>query len=101
MVELLRELRRTRGMTALGILRLVATLRAKNVKIRPSLGITTKSDFVFAQPRPEPDMSNLSPEQQCSEEFTVKRKTLAGSLSHTRLKARHKITHGRNVWQRL
>ena len=38
-------------MTALGILRLVATLRAKNVKIRPSLGITIKSDFVFAQPK--------------------------------------------------
>jgi hypothetical protein len=37
-----------RGMTAPGILRLVVTLRAKNVKIRPSLGITTKSDLVFA-----------------------------------------------------
>jgi hypothetical protein len=43
-----------RGITAPGILRLVVTFRAKNAKSRPALGITTKSDFVFAQPRPKP-----------------------------------------------
>jgi hypothetical protein len=42
-----------RGMTAPRISRLVVALRAKKAKIRPSLGITTKSDFVFTQPRPK------------------------------------------------
>jgi putative tryptophan/tyrosine transport system substrate-binding protein len=31
----------------------------KNAKIRPALGITTKSDFVFAQPRPRADLSRI------------------------------------------
>jgi hypothetical protein len=34
-------------------LRLVVARREKNAKIRPPLGITTKSEFVFAQPGPE------------------------------------------------
>jgi hypothetical protein len=42
----------SRSITAPGISGLVVTLRAKKAEIRPSLGITTKSDFVFAQPRP-------------------------------------------------
>jgi putative ABC transport system substrate-binding protein len=42
-------------MTAPGILRLVVRFTAKNAKIRPALDITTKSDFVFAQPRPTAD----------------------------------------------
>jgi hypothetical protein len=32
--------------------------RAKNAKICLPLGITTKSDFVFAQPRPKADIGS-------------------------------------------
>ena len=38
------------GITAPGILSPVVMPRAKNPKIRPPLGITTKSYFVFTQP---------------------------------------------------
>jgi len=41
-----------RGIIAPGILGSVVMWRAKNGKICLPLGITTKSDFVFAQPRP-------------------------------------------------
>jgi hypothetical protein len=44
-----------RGISAPGILRFVVVLRAKNPKIRSPLAIRTKSDFVFAQPRPVAD----------------------------------------------
>src|SRR2546428_1516534 len=49
------------GITAPRILRLVVALRENNAKIRPSLGITTKSDFVFAQPRPIGDIGRRQP----------------------------------------
>jgi len=45
-----------RGITAPRILRLMVTLRAKNAKIRPSLGVMSKSDFVFTQSRPAEDI---------------------------------------------
>jgi hypothetical protein len=41
-----------RGIIAPGILGSVVMRREKNGKICLPLGITTKSDFVFAQPRP-------------------------------------------------
>jgi hypothetical protein len=50
-----------RGMTAPGILRLVVTLRAKNSKIHPPLGVTTKSDFVFTQPGSQAGVLIASP----------------------------------------
>jgi hypothetical protein len=48
-----------RGITAPGILGSVVMRRAKNAKICLPLGITTKSDFVFAQPRPTTDISEI------------------------------------------
>ena len=41
-----------RGITVPGILGSVVMRRARNIKICLLLGMTTKSDFVFAQPRP-------------------------------------------------
>src|SRR5262249_20912974 len=41
-----------RGITAPGILASMVMRRAENAKICLPLGIATKSDFVFAQPRP-------------------------------------------------
>src|SRR5262245_6213010 len=43
------------AIAAPGILGSVVMRRAKNGKICLPLGITTKSDFVFTQPRPGPD----------------------------------------------
>jgi hypothetical protein len=51
-----------RGITAPRILRLMVTLRAKNAKIRPSLGVVSKSDFVFTQSRPAEDIHERRPQ---------------------------------------
>src|SRR5215468_10152191 len=48
-----------RGITAPGILSPTIVRRAKKAKIRLPLGITTKSDFVFAQPRPKGDIEPI------------------------------------------
>jgi hypothetical protein len=45
------------GITAPGILGSTVMRRAKKAKICLLLGITTKSDFVFAQPRPKADIA--------------------------------------------
>jgi hypothetical protein len=48
-----------RGIIAPGILGSVVMRRAKNGKICLPLGATTKSDFVFAQPRPGADLDRM------------------------------------------
>ena len=50
------------GITAPGILSPMVRPRAKKAKICLPLGVTTKSDFVFAQPRPIP----VTDGQDCS-----------------------------------
>ena len=48
-----------RGITVPGILGLWSCGEQKNIKICLPLGMTTKSDFVFAQPRPKAGLHRL------------------------------------------